>query len=96
VQETERVAPRPMLNGVVPPVPVQDPVYVVDCDGETDVEPEVPTDPIPEMVQLVALVDDHDNVDEFPCAIVDGESESVAVGGVGTVTTTELYVVHDV
>ena len=88
MQETESVAPRPRLNSTVPPVPVHDPVYVVDCDGETDVEPEVPTDPIPEMVQLVALVDDQESVEEPPCAMVDGESESVAVGGVGTVTST--------
>lgn len=58
-------------------------------------EPFGVTVPIPAIVQLVAFVDDRVSVADCPCAIVVGETESIAVGGVGTVTVTEPYVVHD-
>ena len=90
VHETVRVEPEPPLNDVVPPGPVHEPVYVVDTNGEIDIEPFVETEPMPLIVQLVALVEDHVSVALWPCATFAGVTESVAVGGMGTVTVTEL------
>ena len=89
------VIPSPVLNGVVPPGPVHEPVYVVGCEGDTVVEPEGPTAPMLEMVQPVALVEDQESVAVCPCAMEPGLTEIVAVGGTGTVTVTVPYVVHE-
>jgi hypothetical protein len=80
VHETLSVAPEP-LHDAVPLGPVHEQVYEVDDDGHTDVEPEVPTVPTPEMVQLVALLEDHVSVEHCPCVSVEGDIENVAVGG---------------
>lgn len=81
-QETVAVTPAPALNCVVPPRPVQLPVYVVVCDGDTFTLPDV-APPVEKLfpVQLVAYEDDHVSVVDCPCVIELGIAVSVAVGG---------------
>ena len=56
-------------NRVVdPPLPVQVMLYVVLTVGETARDPETPNGEKPVPLQEVALVDDHDSVDEAPGA----------------------------
>ena len=72
------------VHCAVPPAPVQLAVYVVDCDGDTEVLPEV-GEPLPVEkllpVQEVAFVDAHERVEDWPCAMLVGFKESVHTGG---------------
>jgi hypothetical protein len=57
-----------VLRVVDPPLPVQVMLYVVLAVGETRRDPETPDGENPVPLQEVALVDDHDSVDEAPGA----------------------------
>lgn len=94
MQETESVAEQVL---VTPPA-VALPVYVVETLGETLVLPDVlgVREPMLLTENVVALLDEYASVDEFPCATVEGVSESVHAGAAVTVTSTESYVVHEV
>jgi hypothetical protein len=60
------------ITGVVrvvdPPLPVQVMLYVALTVGETEADPEAPDGEKPAPLQEVALVDDHDRVDDPPLA----------------------------
>ncbi len=73
---------------VVPPGPVAVSVYVVVAEGETVTVPEVGCDPMPlSIVTEVALLVDHDRVDDCPAEIEVGFAEKLMVGaGVEVVT----------
>ena len=51
--------------------------------GETRRDPEMPDGEKPTPLQLVALVDDHDSVDEAPGATLGGFALNESVGAVG-------------
>ena len=75
------------ITGVVrvvdPPLPVQVMLYVVLTVGETRRDPETPDGEKPIPLQEVALVDDHDSVDEAPGAMPPGLALKESVGAVG-------------
>jgi len=75
------------ITGVVrlvdPPLPVQVMWYVVVTVGETARDPETPDGEKPTPLQEVALVDDHDSVDEAPGATLEGFALNESVGAVG-------------
>ena len=85
VHETVRAAPTPPdpvpVHCAVPPAPVHDAVYVVDCEGETEVLPEV-APPVEKLVPVhdVAFAEDQVSVDGFPCVTDVGFRESVHMG----------------
>jgi hypothetical protein len=58
-------------------------VYVVLTVGETETDPETPAGEKPVPLQEVALVDDHDSVDEAPEAMDPGLAPITIVGAVG-------------
>ena len=58
-------------------------LYVVLTVGETNRDPEARDGEKPVPLQEVALVDDHDNVDEAPGATFGGYALNVRVGAVG-------------
>lgn len=95
VHDTESAAPTPPLpvpvHCDVPPAPVQDAVYVVLDDGETDVEPDV-APPVEKLVPVhdVAFEELQVSVDEFPCVTDVGDTESAHVGA-GLSTLQEAY-----
>ncbi len=55
---------------------------MVDDEGETDTDPDV-APPVEKLVPVheVALEDDHDSVEELPCATEVGEADNEHVGG---------------
>jgi len=70
--------------------------YVVVAVGITDVDPLVPTDPIPGLiVNAVALVDVQERIDDEPSAIDAGLALSDTVGRLFTVTVTLLVTEPD-
>ena len=83
-----RSAPRPPepvpVHCVVPPAPVHDAVYVVDCDGETDTEPPLIALAVAKLVPVhvveLAAADVHESVDEFPRRIDVGDTVSEQSG----------------
>ena len=83
VHETESVTPTPPLHCALPPAPVQLAVYVVVCDGETEVLPDV-GEPLPVEkfvpVHDVAFADVHVRVELLPCVTDVGSKESVHIG----------------
>jgi len=58
-------------------------LYVVLTVGETNRDPEARDGEKPSPLQLVALVDDHDSVDEAPGATLGGFALNESVGAVG-------------
>ena len=76
------------ITGVVrvvdPPLPVQVMLYVVLTVGETGRDPETPDGEKPVPLQEVALVDDHDSVDEAPGAMPPGLALNESVGALVT------------
>ena len=74
----------------VPPAPVHVIVYVVVTIGETLTDPETPDGVNPLPVQLVALVEDHESVDDCPAMTDVGDAERETVG-VGMVTVTVAF-----
>ena len=72
-----------VLRVVDPPLPVQVMLYVVLTVGETARDPETPDGEKPTPLQEVALVDDHDSVDEAPGAMHVGFALNESVGAVG-------------
>ena len=58
-------------------------LYVVVAVGETETDPEAPDGEKPAPVQEVALVDDHESVDEAPGAMPPGLALNESVGAVG-------------
>ena len=71
-------------------------VYVVLAVGETETDPETPAGEKPVPLQEVALVDDHDSVDEAPEAIDPGFAPIMSVGAVGDTAARALWLVHPV
>ena len=73
--------PRVLLQTAVPPAPVQDALYVVETEGETDVLPDEAL-PVEKLLPVhdVALVDDHVMTLLAPLTIVVGEAERVHDG----------------
>jgi hypothetical protein len=76
----------------VPPAPWKVPVYVVVCPGETDCEPESATDPMDEIVPVVAFCDDQESVEVCPAVMELGEAEMEHVGR-GEITGVTVTVV---
>ena len=72
-----------VLRVVDPPLPVQVMLYVVLAVGETRRDPETPDGEKPVPLQEVALVDDHDSVDEAPGAMPPGLAWNESVGAFG-------------
>ena len=68
---------------VDPPLPVQVMLYVVLAAGETSRDPETPDGEKPVPLQEVALVEDHDSVDEAPEAMAPGLAWNERVGAPG-------------
>ncbi len=68
---------------VDPPLPAQVMLYVVLTVGETARDPEAPDGEKPTPLQEVALVDDHESVDEAPGATYAGFALNKSVGAVG-------------
>jgi hypothetical protein len=68
---------------VDPPLPVQVMLYVVLIVGETASDPETPDGEKPIPLHEVALVDDHDSVDEAPGAMPQGIAPNESVGALG-------------
>ena len=68
---------------VDPPLPVQVMLYVVLAVGETERDPEAPDGEKPTPLQAVALVDDHDSVDDPPGPTYVGFALNKSVGAVG-------------
>ena len=58
-------------------------MYVVLAVGETETDPETPVGEKPVPLQAVALVDDHESVDEAPEAMDPGLAPIISVGAVG-------------
>jgi hypothetical protein len=58
-------------------------LYVVVAVGETETDPEAPDGENPVPLQEVALVDDHDSVDQAPGATPLGLALNESVGAVG-------------
>jgi hypothetical protein len=58
-------------------------LYVVLTVGETETDPETPVGEKPVPLQAVALVDDHESVDEAPGAMLVGFAPNESVGAVG-------------
>ena len=56
--------------------------------GETETDPETPDGEKPVPLQAVALVDDHESVDEAPEATLDGLEPKMSVGAVGDTAAT--------
>ncbi len=71
------------IRVVDPPLPVQVMLYVVLTVAETKREPETPDGEKPTPLHEVALVDDHDSVDEAPEATVVGFALNATIGAVG-------------
>jgi|GEM_PF-4781463 len=96
VHETPSAAPTPPapvpVHCAVPPAPVQEAVYVVADDGDTDVLPEV-APPVEKLVpvQEVALEELQVSVEEFPCVTEVGDTETAQIGA-GLSTLQEAYV----
>ena len=68
---------------VDPPLPVQVILYVLLTVGETERDPEALAGEKPVPRQKVALVDDHDSVEESPAAMPPGLALNTRVGAVG-------------
>jgi hypothetical protein len=68
---------------VDPPLPVQVRLYVVLIVGETARDPATPDGEKPVPLQEVALVDDHDSVDDEPAAMPQGLAPNESVGAFG-------------
>jgi hypothetical protein len=66
---------------VDPPLPVQVTLYVVLTAGETETKPETPVGEKPVPLQAVALVEDHESVEEAPEAINRGFAPNTSVVG---------------
>ena len=75
------------ITGVVgvvdPPLPVQVMLYVVLTVGETERDPEGFDGEKPTPLHEVALVDDHESVDEAPGVMYAGLALNESVGAVG-------------
>ena len=75
------------ITGVVrvvdPPLPVQVMLYVVLTVGKTERDPEAPDGEKPTPLQEVALVDDHESVDEAQGGMLAGFALNETVGAVG-------------
>jgi hypothetical protein len=67
-------------------------LYVVLTVGETETDPETPVGEKPVPLQPVALVDDHESVDEAPEATLGGFAPKMISGAVGD--TAESALVH--
>jgi len=84
------------ITGVVrvvdPPLPVQVMLYVVLIVGETARDPETPDGEKPNPLQEVALVDDHESVDEPPDESVGAFGDAAATRLI-PLTQGQLYVV---
>jgi hypothetical protein len=82
------------ITGVVrvvdPPLPVQVMLYVVVTVGQTASDPETPDGEKPVPLQEVALVDDHDIIDEAPRAMPLGLALNESVGAVGDASARAL------
>ena len=76
---------------VDPPPPVQVMAYVVLTVGETETDPETPVAEKAVPVQAVALVDDHDSVDEAPEAMLAGSAPNESIGAVGEAAARPLW-----
>jgi hypothetical protein len=81
---------------VDPPVPVQAMLYVVLTVGETETDPETPVGEKPVPLQAVALVDDHESVEEAPEAMRSGLVPNESIGVVGDAAARALWWVHAV
>jgi hypothetical protein len=64
----------------LPPAPVHVTLYVAFDVGETEIDPEVPFAVNPLPVQLVALVEDHVSVEDWPEVIEVGFALNATVG----------------
>src|SRR5580658_3058429 len=71
-------------------------LYVVLTVGETETDPETPVREKPVPLQPVALVDDHESVDEAPEAMNQGLAPNVSSGAVGDTAARLLWEVHPV
>jgi hypothetical protein len=71
-------------------------LYVVLTVGETERDPEGPDGDEPTPLQEVALVDDHDRVDDAPAAIAPGLALNMSVGAFGEAAATPLCTTHPV
>lgn len=68
----------------VPPAPVAVNVYCVVADGDTFMDPEAATEPMPWLMEIdVAFVVVQVRVAEFPAVMVTGDADSVAIGAAG-------------
>jgi len=68
---------------LVPPAPFAIRVYVVEADGVTEREPEDGTTPRPSMVMSVALLVFQFKTADWPCWMLLGAADKVAVGAGG-------------
>jgi hypothetical protein len=75
---------------------VQVTLYVVLTVGETETDPETPVREKPVPLQPVALVDDHESVDEAPEAMLVGFAPNMSVGAVGDTAARLLWIIHPV
>ena len=75
---------------VDPPLPVQVILYVLLTVGETERDPEALAGEKPVPRQKVALVDDHDSVDETPGGTLAGFALNETGGAVGDTAATPL------
>jgi hypothetical protein len=91
----ERVGKGLTTTGVVrvvdPPLPVHVILYVVLTLGETETDPEAPDAVKPTPLQAVALLDDHESVDEAPGAMPTGFVLNERVGAVGDAASRPLW-----
>jgi hypothetical protein len=71
-------------------------LYVVLVVGETETDPETPDGEKPAPLQAVALVDDHESVDEAPEAMLLGFAPNTSVGAVGDTAARLLWIIHPV
>jgi hypothetical protein len=75
---------------------VQVTLYVVLTVGETETDPETPVGEKPVPLQPVALVDDHESVDEAPEATLGGFAPKMISGAVGDTAARVLWYIHPV
>ena len=85
-----------IVRVVDPPLPAQVMLYVVVTAGETAKDPETSDGEKPVPLQEVALVDDHDIIDEAPLAMPPGLALNESVGAVGDASARLLRVAQPV
>jgi hypothetical protein len=81
---------------VDPPLPVQVMLYVVLTVGATERDPEAADGEKPVPRQEVALVDDHESLDDAPGAMPSGLALKMSVGAFGDGAATALCTTHPV